>query len=211
MKTIFITTILLLTTSALLSQVLETNPENIIIEYRNGKKTTRNKNDYKDNNPDSFHLYYRDDFEKKYLVKSDSAYICTHITGKWKFLNAVRTNNEVVKFNEPQYYFFSSDHSFFLIDGTDTSYGKWNYSNQSKGVIKVDYQKPKPVRIPVEIKKHIAPEYLRQMENAMSQMFTLNDVNNDTLIFFTVIPTEQKNWGDELYLRVVKMIYSKIE
>lgn len=211
MKTIFITGILLLTTSALLSQVLETNPENIIIEYRDGKKIIRNKNDYKNSNPDSFHINYKDDFEREFMIKKDSEYICGNIIGKWKFSHAMRTNNSDVKYSEPQYYFFNPDYSFVLITGPDTSYGKWSYSIQSKGVIRVDYQEPKKVHVPDEIKKHLPSEFLKHLENIMNELFLLNDLSNETLTFFTIIPTEQKSLSDELYLRVIKITYNKVQ
>lgn len=191
------------------SQVLETNPENIIIEYKDGKKTIRNKNDYKKSSPDSFHYSYRSDFEREFTIKNDSAYICSNIIGKWKFVDATRTNNEKVNYSELKYYFFNSDKSFTSITSKDTIYGKWSYSNDSKGIIRIDYQKAKPSNVPEEVKKYLDPVLLKQLENIMSETFTLNNLNNQTLTFFTIGPTERKDFNDELHLRIIKTIYNK--
>lgn len=193
------------------SQVLETNPENIIFEYKDGKKTIRNKNDYKKSSPDSFHYSYRYDFEKEFIIKNDSVYICSNIIGKWKFADAIRTNNEKVNYSEPRYYFFNSDKSFTSITSKDTIYGKWSYSNDAKGVIRIDYQKPKPLAIPEEVKKHMDSAVLKQLENFTNEIFTLNNLTNQTLTFFTISPTEQKNFSDELHLRIIKTIYNKTQ
>lgn len=211
MKAVLITTIFIFISCILFSQVLETNPENIIIEYKDGKKTIRNKYDFKKNSPDSFHYYYRSDFEREFTIKNDSGYICTNIIGKWKFADAIRTNNEKEKYSEPRYYNFNVDRSFVSIISKDTIYGKWSYSNDLKGTIRVDYQKPKPTGIPTEVKKYMNPEILKQLENIMSETFTLNDIANETLTFFTINPTERKNFNDELHLRIIKIIYNKIQ
>lgn len=211
MKAFLVTSILLFISSIMFSQVLETNPENIIIEYKDGKKTIKNKNDYQKINPDSFHYTYRYDFEREFTIKNDSAYICSNIVGKWKFVDAIRTNNEKVNYSEPRYYFFNSDKSFTSITSKDTIYGKWSYSNNAKGVIRIDYQKPKPLGIPEEVKKNMDPVVLKQLENFTNEIFTLNSLNNQTLMFFTISPTERKNFDDELHLRIVKTIYNKIQ
>jgi hypothetical protein len=211
MKAFFISGIFLFISSIMFSQVLETNPENIIIEYKDGKKIIRNKNDYKKSSPDSFHYSYRSVFEKEFTIKNDSAYICSNIIGKWKFADAIRTNNEKVNYSESIYYFFKSDKSFTSITYKDTIYGIWSYSNDAKGVLRIDYKKPKSLGISEEVKKYMDSAVLKQLENITNEIFTLNNLNNQTLTFFTIGSTEQKNFTDELHLRIIKTIYNKIQ
>jgi len=211
MKGFLISGVFLFISSIMFSQVLETNPENIIIEYKDGKKTIRNKNDYKKNSPDSFHYSYRSDFEREFTIKNDSAYICSNIIGKWKFAYAIRNNNEKVNYSEPKYYFFNSDKSFTSITSKDTIYGKWSYLNDAKGVLRIDYEKPKPLEIPDEVKKYMDSAVLKQFENIKSEIFTLNNLNNQTLTFFTISPIEQKNFSDDFHLRIIKTIYNKTQ
>jgi hypothetical protein len=183
----------------------------MMIEYKNGEKIIKNKKDYNKSSPDSFHYIYRSDFEREFTIKKDSVYICSHIIGKWKFADGIRANNEKVNYSEPRYYFFNSDKSFTSITSKDTIYGKWSYSNNNKGVIRIDYQKPKPIGIPEEVKKNMNSVVLKQLENITNEIFSLNSLDNQTLIFFTISPTERKNFEDELHLRVVKTIYNKTQ
>lgn len=193
------------------SQSLETSPVHITIEYKDGKKTIKNIIYYKKNNPDSFHNSLNHDFKDEFLIKSDSAYICSNIIGKWKFNSAVRTNNKKINLSQPIYYIFNADKSFYSINSKDTTYGNWSYSNNAKGVIEIYYQIPKIIEIPEELKKELDPTFLKELENTNNEILTLNNLTNQTLTFFITFPTESKKIGDELYMRIIKIIYNKVQ
>ena len=188
----------------------QTNPEDIIIVYDslnpNGKILLKSE---LMSNLDSLSTHLVDDKRSELLIKKDSLTIKNLLIGKWILESVKRTNGESFNLQTSQKLTFNENTNFIQIIKGDTITGKWLVKNEINSNLLLKYDKPQISIKDKEILKYLPEEQIKAMTYS-SNNFSIMEINNQSLIFFTFIPENVENF-DEMFFRLILITYKRVK
>ena len=184
------------------------DPENIIIQWENGKiKKTYYKNELS-YNPDSINSLLLEDEIKRFTICIDSLKLTRMLFGKWILKDARRISGKIVDYNAPLTLEFLQNGSFIQFDSQDTVHGNWIYGKNGMGELMLEYSKPQTLIKDRNILKGLNEEILKKI-TYNSNIFTINFIDENILKFISSIQVGDLESTNNTYFSLVFLNYEK--
>lgn len=187
----------------------QTNPEDIIIvrDSSNPKGKVILKSELI-SDLDSLSIHLMDDRKNDLLIKKDSLTIKNLLVGKWIFESAKRINGKTYNLQPSKQFTFDKNGNFTQIIKDESIKGKWFAKKEINGNLQLNYNEPQFLIKDKEIIKHLSKEQVKAMTYS-SNVFSIMDINEQTLIFLNFIP-ENTNEKDKMFYRLILITYKRI-